>query len=192
MLYVSIYANDNSVNIPRIHLCEGLRLFLDWSTMPTRAQYTEPLTLITLDQPLTSICTCTCIMDAQQRREARLSRRREREQRNCALESAEEREARLARRRVRDRALRATQSTAQREALQCRRDMRETSEERTVCRREHERRNRALESREDAVTIHKSQGLTPDPRRSSHQVVGPHMRNICKLAQARPTMPAFL
>ena len=54
------------------------------------------------DQPLTSICTCTCIMDAQERREARLSRRRERERRNRALESAEEREARLARRRVRD------------------------------------------------------------------------------------------
>ena len=57
------------------------------------------------DQPLTSICTGTCIMDAQQRREAGLSRRRERERRNRALESAEEREARLARRRVRDRAL---------------------------------------------------------------------------------------
>ena len=57
-------------------------------------------------------------MDA---REARLSRRREREQRNRALESAEEREARLARRIVRDRALRAAQSTAQREALQRRR-----------------------------------------------------------------------
>ena len=65
-------------------------------------------------------------------------------------------------------------------------------QERTVRRRERERRNRALESTEDAVTIHKSQGLTPDPRRSSHQVVGPHMRNIRKLAQARPTMPAFL
>ena len=134
-----------------------------------------------------------CIVDAQQRREARLSRRRERERRNCALESAEEREAQLARRRVRDRALRAAQSTAQREeALQRRRGTRETSEERTVRRRERERRNRALESTEDAVTIHKSQSLTPDPRRSSHQVVGPHMRNIRKLAQARPTMPAFL
>ena len=72
------------------------------------------------NQPLTSICTC--IMDAQEGREARLSRRRERERMNCALESAEEREARLARRRVRDRALRAAQSTAQREALQRRRE----------------------------------------------------------------------
>ncbi len=72
---------------------------------------------------LTSICTCTCIIDAQERREARLSRRRERERWNRALESAEEREARLARRRVRDRALRAAQSTAQREeALQRRRE----------------------------------------------------------------------
>ena len=44
--------------------------------------------------------TTPCIMDAQERREARLSRRRERERRNRALESAEEREARLARRRV--------------------------------------------------------------------------------------------
>ena len=52
------------------------------------------------DQPLTSICKCTCIMDAQGRREARLSRRRERERRNRALESTEERETRLARRRV--------------------------------------------------------------------------------------------
>ena len=54
-------------------------------------------------------------MDAQERREARLSRRRERERRNRALESTEEREAQLARRRVRGRALRAAQSTAQRE-----------------------------------------------------------------------------
>ena len=61
-------------------------------------------------------------MDAQQRREARLSRRRVRELRNRALGSAEEREARLARRRVRDRARRGAQSTAQREALQCRRE----------------------------------------------------------------------
>ena len=63
------------------------------------------------------------IMDAQQRKEARLSRRRERERRNRTLESAEEREARLARQRVRDRALRAAQSTARREeALQRRRE----------------------------------------------------------------------
>ena len=61
-------------------------------------------------------------MDAQQRREATLSRRRERELRNRALGSAEEREARLARRRVRDGAWRGAQSTAQREALQCRRE----------------------------------------------------------------------
>ena len=62
-------------------------------------------------------------MDVQERREARLSCRRERERRNRALESAEEREARLARWRVRDRALRAAQSTAQREeALQRRRE----------------------------------------------------------------------
>ena len=75
-------------------------------------------------------------MWAQQRREARLSRRRERERRNRALESAEEREAwSLARRRVRDRARRAAQSTAQREeALQRRRERftRETSEESAV------------------------------------------------------------
>ena len=62
-------------------------------------------------------------MDAQEKREARLSCGREHEWRNRALEGAEEREARLARRRVRDRALRAAQSTAQREeALQCRRE----------------------------------------------------------------------
>ena len=87
------------------------------------------------------------------------------------MESAVEREARLARRRVRDRALRAAQSTAQRkEALQHRRERltRETSEERMVHGREGQRRNCALESTEDGVTIHKSQGLTPDPRHSSH------------------------
>ena len=39
------------------------------------------------------------IMDAEERKEARLSRRREPERRIRALESAEEREARLARRR---------------------------------------------------------------------------------------------
>ena len=42
--------------------------------------------MLPTDQPLTSICTC--IME---RREARLSCTREREQRNRALESAEER-----------------------------------------------------------------------------------------------------
>ena len=52
-------------------------------------------------------------MDAQERREARLSRRREREWRNCALENAEEREAWLARRRVWDRALQAAQSPSE-------------------------------------------------------------------------------
>ena len=61
-------------------------------------------------------------MDVQQRREARLSRRRERELRNRALGSVEEREAWLARWRVRDRARRGAQSTAQREALQRRRE----------------------------------------------------------------------
>ena len=74
-------------------------------------------------------------MDAQQRRGARLSRRRERERRNRALESVEEREARLARGGVRDRARRAAQSTTQREeALQCRKERltREMSEESAV------------------------------------------------------------
>ena len=87
------------------------------------------------------------------------------------MESAEEREAPLARRRVRDRALQTAQSTAQQEeTLQHRRErlMHETSEARTVHGREGQRRNCALESTEDAVTIYKSQGLTPDPRRSSH------------------------
>ena len=74
-------------------------------------------------------------MDAQQRRGARLSRRRECEQRNRALESAEESEARLVRGGVRDRARRAAQSTTQREeALQCRRERltHETSEDSAV------------------------------------------------------------
>ena len=63
------------------------------------------------------------VMDAQQKREARLSRRRERERRLRALESAEQRESRLAKRRVRDTARRAAQSTVQRErALQQRRE----------------------------------------------------------------------
>ena len=63
------------------------------------------------------------VMDAQQKREARLSRRRERKRRLRASESAEQRESRLAKRRVRDTARRATQSTVQRErALQQRRE----------------------------------------------------------------------
>ena len=53
------------------------------------------------------------VMDAQQKREARLSRRRERESRNRASESAEQRQARLVRRRVRDRARCVAQSAAQ-------------------------------------------------------------------------------
>ena len=62
-------------------------------------------------------------MDAQQKREARLSRRRERERRLRASESAEQREARSAKRRVRDRAWRAVQSIVQCErALQQRRN----------------------------------------------------------------------
>ena len=63
------------------------------------------------------------VMDAQQKREARLSRRRERERRLRASESAEQRESRLAKRRVRDTARRAAQSIVQRErALQQRRE----------------------------------------------------------------------
>ena len=54
-------------------------------------------------------------MDSEQRREARLSRRRERERQRRASETAEERETRLSKRRVRDRARRASQSTIQRE-----------------------------------------------------------------------------
>ena len=54
-------------------------------------------------------------MDAQQKREARLNRRRERVRRVRASESAEQREARLAKRRVRNSARRAGQSTVQRE-----------------------------------------------------------------------------
>ena len=50
------------------------------------------------------------VMDAQQKREARLSRRRERERRNRASQSAEQRQARLARRRVMDRELGALRS----------------------------------------------------------------------------------
>ena len=74
MFYVSIYAND--VNAP-------------W---PACTMYHAHVRAEPSDQPLTSICTCTCIMDAQQRREAKLSHRRERERRNRALESVEERE----------------------------------------------------------------------------------------------------
>ena len=57
----------------------------------------------------------TAVMDAQQKREARLSRRRERERRVRASESAEQREVRLAKRRVRNSVRRAAQSTVQRE-----------------------------------------------------------------------------
>ena len=75
------------------------------------------------------------VMDAQKKRETRLSRRRERERRNRASESAEQRQARLARRRVRDRARRVAQSAAQREtALQKRRERltNETTESREL------------------------------------------------------------
>ena len=66
---------------------------------------------------------CTTVTDAQQKREARLSHRREPERRLRALESAEQREARSAKRRVRNRARRATQSTVQYERdLQQRRE----------------------------------------------------------------------
>ena len=116
------------------------------------------------DQPLTSICTCTCIMGGQERREARLSRRRERE-RNRVLESAEEREARLVRRRVRDRALRAAQSTAQREeALQ-------------------RRRERGFRAEFTYVRTYVHVYI---------RLYGRICAAISKLAQARPTMPVFL
>ena len=49
-------------------------------------------------------------MDPEDRRRARLSRRRQRERDRRASESAEQRESRLARRRARDRARRASQS----------------------------------------------------------------------------------
>ena len=62
-------------------------------------------------------------VNADERREARLRRRRERSSECCAAESSEQREARLARRRVADRARHATRSTSQRErSLQQRRE----------------------------------------------------------------------
>ena len=65
----------------------------------------------------------TAVMDAQQKREARLSHRRERERRLRASKSAERREARSVKQRVRDRTWRAAQSTVQYErALQQRRE----------------------------------------------------------------------
>ena len=52
--------------------------------IPVRGEHAHACTNLwpPWDQPLTSICTCACIVDAQQRREARLSRRREV---NCGL-----------------------------------------------------------------------------------------------------------
>ena len=99
-------------------------------------------------------------------REPRLSRRRERERRNRALESAEE-EARRARRRVRDRALRAAQSTAQREAVQRRRE-----------------RGFGAEFTYVRTYVHVHIRL--------YGRICPARSNVHKLAQARPTMPAFL
>ena len=100
---------------------------------------------------------------------ARLSRRRERERRkNRALESAEEKETRLARRKVRDRALRAAQSTVKREEALQRRREREFRAEFT-CVRTYVHVHIRLYGRICAA-----------------------MSNIRKLAQARPTMPAFL
>ena len=90
------------------------------------------------------------------------------EWRNRTLESAEEREARLARWRVRDRALRAAQSTAQREAALQRRRERGFHAEFTYIR----------------TYIHVCIHL--------YGRICTAMSNISKLAQARPTMPAFL
>ena len=103
----------------------------------------------------------------QERREARLNRRRERERTNRALESAELREARLARRRVRDIALRAAQSIAQREALQ-------------------RRRERGFRAEFTYVRTYVHVHIRLYGR------ICAAMSNIRKLAQARPTMPAFL
>ena len=116
-------------------------------------------------------------MDAQERREASIGESVNREivlwkvqceQRNRTLESAEEREARVARRRVRDRALRAAQSTAQREA---------------ALQRRRERRFRA-EFTYVGTYVHVHIRL--------YGRICAAMSNIRKLAQARPTMPAFL
>ena len=104
-------------------------------------------------------------MDAQERREARLSRKREREQRNHALESVEEREAWLARWGVRDRAVRAAQSTAQREKA--------TQKGAQIRRRVYA-----------CMYIHAHIRLFGR--------ICAATSNIRKLAQARPTMPAFL
>ena len=81
-------------------------------------------------------------MDPEDRRRARLSRRKQRERDRRASESAEQRESRLARRRARDRARRASQSETleDREArlqqlsrLQRQRLASETLEEREGC-----------------------------------------------------------
>ena len=71
------------------------------------------------------------LSESQQRRDDRLSRRRERERKRSASETAEEREVRLGRRRERDRVRRASQTV-------------ETeSEEREACLRRHRERDGA-------------------------------------------------
>ena len=96
----------------------------------------------------------TAVIDAQQKRDARLSRRGERERRLRASEIAEQMEARLANRRVSDRARSVAQSTVQRErALQQKRERftDETPENREV-RLERMRQRIASETSEEKET----------------------------------------
>jgi len=149
MVHVSIYANDVALK------CLSAYRSFDPHQIIARLSMIRS----------TSICTCTCIMDAQERREARLNRRRERERRNRALKSARKRStAGEAESKVQSSALQAAQSTAKREeALQ---------------------RRRECGFRAEFTYVHIHIRL--------YGRICAAMSNIRILAQARPTMPAFL
>ena len=93
----------HSVNALLFHFCEGIKIFY------MHVVYIQSSKVLSSQHS-------AAVMDAQQKREARLSRRRERERRVRASESAEQREARLAKRRVRNSVRRAAQSTDYRPA----------------------------------------------------------------------------
>ena len=92
----------HSVNALLFHFCEGVKFFY------IHVVYIQSSKVLSSQHS-------TAVMDAQQKREARLSRRRERERRVRASESAEQRKVRLAKRRVRNSVRCAAQSTVQRE-----------------------------------------------------------------------------
>ena len=97
-----------TVTIPYIFLNVSTRFFF---TVTSRHFTQCACAEFTCSTPCTVLAVYKVVqMDPEDRRRARLSRRRQRERDRRASESAEQRESRLARRRARDRARRASQS----------------------------------------------------------------------------------